>query len=98
MKIMVCPLNGPRPVSEFVYGGEVRPSPNPDTCADAEWSAYVFNRSGSPGVKYEWWCHIASGFWFIALRDTARDIVVDTYPAEVARSGLPARDAGTAPP
>ena len=70
MKILVCPLNGPRPVSEFAYGGEVRRSPDPNTCSDAEWSSYVFDRSGSPGVKYEWWCHIASGLWFIALRDT----------------------------
>jgi sarcosine oxidase, subunit delta len=88
MKIMVCPLNGARPVSEFVYGGEVRQSPDPDSCSDAEWSSYVFNRSGSPGIKYEWWCHIASGFWFIALRDTARDAVISTYPAEAARHGL----------
>ncbi len=39
MKIMTCPLNGPRPVSEFVYGGEVRHSPDPNTCSDAEWSS-----------------------------------------------------------
>jgi sarcosine oxidase subunit delta len=89
MKILVCPLNGPRPVSEFAYGGEIRPSPDPNTCSDAEWSHYVFNRSGSPGVKYEWWCHIASGFWFVALRDTARDVVMATYPAEMVRRGLP---------
>jgi sarcosine oxidase subunit delta len=89
MKIMVCPLNGPRPVLEFAYGGEVRPGPDPDTCTDAEWSAHVFNRSGSPGVKYEWWCHIASGFWFIALRDTAEDRVLATYPAASVRDGLP---------
>ena len=90
MKVMVCPLNGPRAISEFVYGGEVRRSPDPDTCTDLEWSRYVFDRSGSPGVKYEWWCHIASGFWFIALRDTARDVVVATYPADSVRNGLPA--------
>ncbi len=50
----------------------------------------MFNRSGSPGVKYEWWYHLASGFWFIALRDTARDIVVETFPAEAARRGFAA--------
>jgi sarcosine oxidase, subunit delta len=88
MKILICPLNGPRPVSEFVYGGEIRNSPNPDTCTDREWSDYVFNRSGSPGVKYEWWCHIASGFWFIALRDTVRDVVEATYPADALRTGI----------
>jgi sarcosine oxidase subunit delta len=91
MKIMVCPLNGARPVAEFTYGGEVRPSPDPDTCGDAEWSRHVFNRSGSPGIKYEWWCHTASGFWFIALRDTACDRVIETYPAEAVRRGLPER-------
>jgi sarcosine oxidase subunit delta len=89
---MVCPLNGARPVMEFAYGGEVRPSPDPDTCSDAEWSRHVFNRSGSPGIKYEWWCHIASGFWFVALRDTACDRVIATYPAEAVRRGLPARE------
>jgi sarcosine oxidase, subunit delta len=97
MKILVCPLNGPRPVSEFAYGGEVRRSPDPDTCTDAEWSSYVFNRSGSPGVKYEWWCHIASGFWFIALRDTVRDVVVATYSADTARRGLPPAQGGSTP-
>jgi len=99
MKILVCPLNGPRPVSEFAYGGEVRLSADPNTCSDAEWSSYVFNRSGSPGAKYEWWCHIASGFWFVVLRDTARDVVIDTFPAEVVRRGLaplPAPSAGAA--
>ena len=88
MKILVCPLNGPRPVAEFAYGGEVRHSPDPDTCSDAEWSSYVFNRSGAPGDKYEWWCHIASGFWFVALRDTTRDVVIATFPAESVRLGL----------
>ncbi|MCU0870474.1 MAG: sarcosine oxidase subunit delta, partial [Burkholderiales bacterium] len=30
MKLLTCPVNGPRPVAEFVYGGEVRPMPDPD--------------------------------------------------------------------
>jgi len=93
MKILVCPLNGPRPVSEFAYGGELRIMPDPDSCTDEQWSAYVFNRSGSPGVKYEWWCHLASGYWFVAQRDTLRDVVVATLPVEAVRAGL-----GAAPP
>ena len=24
MKILTCPINGPRPLTEFVFGGEVR--------------------------------------------------------------------------
>jgi sarcosine oxidase, subunit delta len=37
MKLMPCPINGPRPVAEFVYGGEVRPMPDPDNCTDEQW-------------------------------------------------------------
>jgi sarcosine oxidase subunit delta len=86
-------------VSEFAYGGEVRTSPDPDTCSDAQWSDYVFNRSGSPKPKYEWWCHIASGFWFVVLRDTLRDVVLGTFPAEAVRQGLPpVAGASAAPP
>jgi sarcosine oxidase subunit delta len=72
--------------------------PDPDVCTDREWSDYVFNRSGSPGVKYEWWCHLASGYWFVALRDTARDVVLETYPAEAVRRGLPQPAAEPAEP
>ena len=86
MKILCCPLNGPRPVSEFAYGGEVRAMPDPETCSDEQWADYVFNRSGVPGVKREWWCHIASGYWFIVDRDTLRDEIVATHGAEVLRA------------
>jgi sarcosine oxidase, subunit delta len=79
MKILTCPINGPRPVSEFAYGGELREMPDPASCSDAEWTDYVFNRSGVPGVKQEWWCHAASGVWFIAERDTTRDVVLRTF-------------------
>lgn len=86
MKLMQCPLNGERPVSEFAYGGEVRDMPDPDTCSDQQWTDYVFNRNAAPGVKREWWCHIASGYWFIAVRDTLRDVVVETYGVERLRT------------
>jgi sarcosine oxidase, subunit delta len=79
MKIITCPLNGPRPLLEFVCGGEVRETPDPATCTDAEWSAYLYTRRSVPGVKREWWCHTPSGYWFIAERDTARDEILQTY-------------------
>ena len=41
MKIMVCPLNGPRPVSEFAYGGEVKRMPALDA-APGDWARYVY--------------------------------------------------------
>ncbi|HAF01416.1 MAG TPA: sarcosine oxidase subunit delta [Methylophilaceae bacterium] len=79
MKLLTCPINGSRPISEFVFGGEYRVMPNPETCTDAEWSAYVFYRNGAPSVKKEWWFHSPSGTWFIAERNTVIDEVVRTY-------------------
>ncbi len=76
MKLIRCPLNGARPLLEFVSGGEVRVMPDPQSCSDAEWTAYLFNRASVPGVKREWWCHTPSGYWFIAERDTARDEIL----------------------
>ena len=78
MKLLNCPINGLRPLQEFSFGGEFRAMPNAD-CSDSEWASYVFNRAGEPGVKKEWWYHLASGTWFIAERDTVRDEFLRTY-------------------
>lgn len=79
MKIIECPVNGPRPLQEFYFGGEFRSMPDPDSVSDAEWADYVFNRSGEPGVKKEWWYHIPSGTWLIAERDNRTDEFLRTY-------------------
>ena len=79
MKILTCPLNGPRNISEFTYGGEFKHMPDPASCSDAEWADYVFNRNVAPGIKKEWWCHTPSNTWFIAERDTSKDQVFRTY-------------------
>ena len=79
MKILNCPMNGPRPIQEFAFGGEFRPMPDHKTCSDEQWADYVFNRAGEPGVKKEWWFHLASNTWFIAERDNVTDEIVRTY-------------------
>ena len=79
MKLLTCPMNGTRPISEFIFGGEYRPVPDQNTCSDAEWAAYVHNRQGAPGEKKEWWYHSPSGTWFIAERNTLTDKVACTY-------------------
>jgi sarcosine oxidase subunit delta len=79
MKLLDCPNVGIRPLQEFVYGGEVRAMPDPDVATDSEWADYVFNRSGEPGVRAEWWYHIASGTWFVAERDNQKDQFVRSY-------------------
>lgn len=66
-------------MTEFVYGGEYRAMPNPDTCSDTQWSAYVFHRNNAPTVKKEWWFHQPSSTWLIAERNTANDEVLTTY-------------------
>ncbi len=84
MKIMNCPLNGPRNISEFVYGGEVKTMPNALTCSDKEWADYVFYSDNTIRVIAEWWYHSASGYWFIAERHTASDEIFKTYdPSEL---------------
>lgn len=81
MKIMVCPLNGPRNMSEFVYGGEVKDMPDPNNCSDIEWADYVFFSDNGIGIVREWWLHAASSYWFIAERHTGTDEIVKTYPS-----------------
>jgi sarcosine oxidase subunit delta len=55
--------------------------PDPSATSDGEWARHVFHRSGVPAVKREWWCHVPSGYWFIAERDTLADEFVASYPA-----------------
>ena len=90
MKLIPCPLNGLRPDEEFVCGGEVRVMPDPALADDARWSEYVFHRSGVPGVKREWWCHVPSGYWFVLERDTSSDEILRTWSAQqIGEAGLP---------
>jgi sarcosine oxidase subunit delta len=82
MKIMNCPLNGPRNISEFVWGGEVKPMPaDADALSDRQWAEYVFLENNTAGVVREWWCHVPTSYWFIAERNTVTDQIVKTYPA-----------------
>ena len=81
MKIIHCPLNGPRNASEFAWGGEVREMPDPASCDAAGWADYVFFQDNAAGVVREWWCHLPTQFWFIAERDTTTDEIVRTYRA-----------------
>ncbi len=79
MKLMRCPINGWRPIQEFSCGGTFRRMPPPRESSDRQWADYVFHRSGAAAVKKEWWCHLASGVWFIAERDTSTDEILRTY-------------------
>ena len=84
MKILTCPLNGPRNIAEFTYGGQVKPMPNPSEATDQEWAHYVFYGDNHIGVVREWWMHAPSSYWFIVERHNQTDEVIRTYdPAEL---------------
>ncbi len=82
MKIMPCPLNGPRNIQEFICAGTVEPHPDPNRCSDDEWTEFVWMEENLDGVVREWWCHVATAYWFIAERDTVTDEILATYPAD----------------
>lgn len=82
MKIMTCPLNGPRNISEFSYGGEVRDMPDQNSCSNEEWADYVFNKDNQIAIVREWWIHTPSSYWFIVERHTATDEIIRTYDAK----------------
>ncbi len=81
MKIMTCPLNGPRNISEFASFGEVSAMPDPDSASDADWADHVWMSNNTAGVVREWWCHVPTSYWFIAERNTVTDEILRTYPA-----------------
>lgn len=98
MKIMQCPLNGPRNISEFVYGGQVKTMPNPNTASDREWAEYVFYEDNQVGIVREWWLHAPSSYWFIAERHNGTDVVLRTYDPTELFAGTPSTtDAALAP-
>ena len=77
MKIMTCPLNGPRNISEFVCAGEVKSMPAPGAAA-IDWARYVYRERNKAGVVFEWWLHVPSANWFVAERDTRSDEIIRT--------------------
>jgi sarcosine oxidase subunit delta len=78
MKILDCPLNGPRNISEFACLGEVKEMPEPGAGA-AEWSNFVFMEQNPAGLVREWWIHVPTNYVFVVDRDTRTDDIVATY-------------------
>lgn len=85
MKILDCPVLGPRPASEFLCAGSAIVGMQNDDLAGARHAVYFGDATAK--VKREWWFHRASQLWFIVSRDTANDTVLDIVLA--AGSGAP---------
>ena len=85
MKLMPCPLNGLRNISEFICAGELKDMPLTTVdkaVEDKAWADYLFNQDNAAGIVREWWCHSATSYWFIAERHTVTDEIIRTYPAD----------------
>ena len=79
MKVLNCPLNGPRNINEFAYGGEYGPEPASD-CDPREWAEHVYFHNNEAGIVIEWWCHVATSYWFLVERNTIIDEILRTFP------------------
>ncbi|SLN57333.1 sarcosine oxidase subunit delta [Oceanibacterium hippocampi] len=90
MKLMHCPLNGPRNISEFQYGGVVKTMPDPVAGSDDAWRDYIVYEPNVAGPVLEWWCHLPTSYWFIAERDTVSDRIIRTMPAAEMFGATPA--------
>lgn len=78
MFLIDCPNCGPRNVSEFRFGGEVRQQPTDPT--DREWADYLYNRANVLGEQTEWWYHrMGCRRWFLARRHTLTNEVRETF-------------------
>lgn len=88
MKIMHCPLNGPRNIAEFVWGGDVKSEPG-RSCSDADWAEHLFLEDNIAGEVDEWWLHAPSNTWFIARRNTLTDEILATMTVEAYRASHP---------
>jgi heterotetrameric sarcosine oxidase delta subunit len=81
--LLACPNCGPRDVYEFRFGGEFGTRPQAGAPHEA-WSRYLYARANEAGVQKEWWYHRSGCHaWFLALRDTRTNLVVDVIRPEV---------------
>jgi len=88
MKHIDCPGIGPRPIVEFIYGGEVRQPPLDDSSLEVV-ADRVFNRSGAPGVLREWWYHRPTGGWYVLERDTRTNEVIQAVDTREVAYAIP---------
>lgn len=83
MKLLVCPMNGPRNIDEFQSFGPVRDMLDPAAATDDAWARHLFRAENGKGVVVEWWRHVPSNYFFLAERDLLSNTILRTFdPAE----------------
>ena len=77
--LLRCPNCGEQSVNDFRFGGEVLDRPAP-AASVGEWAHYFYSRKNEAGFQQEWWYHkFGCRSWFLALRDTRSNAVVQTF-------------------
>ena len=86
--LLSCPNCGPRDVYEFRFGGEYQKRPRPDAPSEA-WVEYLYLRTNEAGAQREWWYHhLGCRAWFLAVRDTRTNAVLEVFrPEETTSEG-----------
>jgi sarcosine oxidase, subunit delta len=79
MKLLTCPMNGPRNIDEFRSLGPLRQAPDAAAASDTDWAWYLFRADNRRGVVVEWWRHVPSNFFFLAERDVVSNEIIRTY-------------------
>jgi sarcosine oxidase subunit delta len=87
MKLLNCPMNGPRNIDEFQSFGPVSAALDPNRTPDAEWSRHLFRVENRRGVLVEWWRHVPSNYFFLAERDLVTNEIIGTFEASSERQG-----------
>jgi heterotetrameric sarcosine oxidase delta subunit len=78
--LLDCPHCGPRPVTEFGYGGEAGHATG--ATAPVSLAEELYLRDNVAGVQRESWFHrFGCERWFVAERDTRTNAVLATAPA-----------------
>ncbi|NEY89503.1 sarcosine oxidase subunit delta [Tabrizicola oligotrophica] len=70
MQLFPCPFCGPRPETEFHFGGDAG-NTRPDAAAsDSDWTNYLFFKHNRKGPTREIWMHLTCREVFLMARDT----------------------------
>jgi len=84
MLMLECPCCGVMAdETELAPGGEAHLKRVGPDGSDADFEAYLFDRTNPKGVHFERWRHAAGcGKWFLAARNTVTLEVYGTYSAQ----------------
>jgi sarcosine oxidase subunit delta len=87
--LVPCPACGPREAEEFSFGGESSKRPGPG--ADGrDLARYLYFRRNVAGPQVEWVYHRdGCGRWFVAVRDTRDNRVLESHWPEDRPAGSP---------